>query len=67
MIQQGFDPDKDVAVLKIDAPPETLKPIVVGVSNTLKVGDFHFLVVAVFFSGVSVTARMSFAVACRPT
>ncbi|CAM9173149.1 unnamed protein product [Hapterophycus canaliculatus] len=37
---KGYDPDKDVAVLKIDAPPETLKPIVVGVSNTLKARDF---------------------------
>lgn len=26
-----------MAVLKIDAPPETLRPIAVGVSNTLKV------------------------------
>lgn len=34
--RQGYDPDKDVAVLKIDAPQEALRPITVGVSNTLK-------------------------------
>ncbi|CAM9341672.1 unnamed protein product [Ectocarpus sp. 4 AP-2014] len=36
---KGYDPDKDVAVLKIDAPSELLRPIAVGVSNTLKVGQ----------------------------
>ncbi|CAN0515987.1 unnamed protein product, partial [Ectocarpus sp. 8 AP-2014] len=35
----GYDPDKDVAVLKIDAPSELLRPIALGVSNTLKVGQ----------------------------
>lgn len=34
---QGYDPDKDVAVLKIDAPREALRPIAVGSSNSLKV------------------------------
>ncbi|CAM9352851.1 unnamed protein product [Laminaria digitata] len=33
---KGYDPDKDVAVLKIDAAPAALRPIAVGVSNTLK-------------------------------
>lgn len=37
---QGYDPDKDVAVLKIDAPQETLRPIAVGSSNTLKVNTW---------------------------
>eukprot|EP00752_Nemacystus_decipiens_P008782 g7836.t1 len=36
---KGYDPDKDVAVLKIDAPPDVLRPINVGVSNTVKVGQ----------------------------
>ncbi|CBJ29300.1 Serine type protease, similar to Protease Do-like 1, chloroplast precursor [Ectocarpus siliculosus] len=36
---KGYDPDKDVAVLKIDAPSELLRPIALGVSNTLKVGQ----------------------------
>eukprot|EP00904_Undaria_pinnatifida_P006934 jgi/Undpi1/3370/HiC_scaffold_15.g06743.m1 len=33
---KGYDPDKDVAVLKIDAAPETLRPIAVGSSSPLK-------------------------------
>ncbi|CAM9443192.1 unnamed protein product [Ectocarpus fasciculatus] len=36
---KGYDPDKDVAVLKIDAPSELLRPIALGVSTTLKVGQ----------------------------
>jgi len=36
---RGFDVDKDVAVLKIDAPPEQLQPISLGVSTNLKVGQ----------------------------
>ncbi|KAG5177684.1 serine type protease [Tribonema minus] len=36
---QGYDPDKDVAVLKIDAPPEQLQPIPLGSSAVLKVGQ----------------------------
>jgi len=35
----GFDPDKDVAVLKIDAPVFDLIPIEVGLSKGLKVGQ----------------------------
>ncbi|MGB2986478.1 MAG: trypsin-like peptidase domain-containing protein [Phycisphaerae bacterium] len=35
----GFEADKDIAVLKIDAPPERLKPITVGASNDLRVGQ----------------------------
>lgn len=35
----GFEPDKDIAVLRIDAPPEQLSPIPVGRSGELKVGQ----------------------------
>lgn len=38
----GGDPDKDVAVLQLDAPPEKLaelKPISVGTSANLQVGQ----------------------------
>jgi len=35
----GAEPDKDIAVLKIDAPPESLKPISVGQSTGLLVGQ----------------------------
>lgn len=35
----GVDPTKDVAVLKIDAPRDILKPIKVGTSRDVKVGQ----------------------------
>jgi S1-C subfamily serine protease len=35
----GIAPDKDLAVLKIDAPADVLKPIVVGTSSNLQVGQ----------------------------
>ncbi len=35
----GVSPDHDLAVLKIDAPSELLKPIPLGVSKELKVGQ----------------------------
>jgi S1-C subfamily serine protease len=35
----GFEPDKDLAVIAIDAPAELLTPIPVGRSATLKVGQ----------------------------
>lgn len=35
----GVSPDHDLAVLKIDAPTELLKPIPLGVSKELKVGQ----------------------------
>lgn len=35
----GFDQDKDVAVLRIDAPKDKLRPIPVGVSADLLVGQ----------------------------
>jgi S1-C subfamily serine protease len=35
----GSHPDKDLAVLRIDAPPSKLRPIIVGSSNDLQVGQ----------------------------
>lgn len=35
----GSDPDKDLAVVKIEAPRDVLVPIVVGTSNDLEVGQ----------------------------
>ncbi len=35
----GFEPDKDLAVIAIDAPADKLTPIPVGRSETLKVGQ----------------------------
>lgn len=35
----GAEPDKDIAVLKIDAPENVLRPIKVGASGDLKVGQ----------------------------
>jgi S1-C subfamily serine protease len=35
----GSHPDKDLAVLRIDAPPSKLRPISVGSSNDLQVGQ----------------------------
>lgn len=35
----GFDQDKDVAVIRVDAPKDKLRPIPVGVSADLLVGQ----------------------------
>ncbi|GAU16257.1 hypothetical protein TSUD_298890 [Trifolium subterraneum] len=40
----GFDQDKDVAVLRVDAPKEKLRPIPVGVSADLLVGQKVFAI-----------------------
>jgi S1-C subfamily serine protease len=40
----GVEPDKDLAVLKIDAPPGKLKPIPLGTSTDLKVGQSVFAI-----------------------
>jgi S1-C subfamily serine protease len=40
----GSDPDTDVAVLKIDAPPESLFPVVFGNSGNLLVGQRVFAI-----------------------
>jgi 2-alkenal reductase len=36
----GTDPDSDLAVLKVDAPPEELFPIALGDSDEVMVGEF---------------------------
>ncbi|MHC4912685.1 MAG: S1C family serine protease [Planctomycetota bacterium] len=40
----GFEPDKDLAVLKIDAPKKLLRPITVGTSSDLEVGQKVFAI-----------------------
>jgi S1-C subfamily serine protease len=40
----GYEPRKDLAVLKIDAPASTLRPIPVGNSSNLKVGQSVFAI-----------------------
>ena len=40
----GIEPDKDIAVLKIDAPPASLAPIAIGTSKDLRVGQRVFAI-----------------------
>lgn len=40
----GYDEDKDVAVLQIDAPKEELRPLPVGSSSDLLVGQKVFAI-----------------------
>jgi S1-C subfamily serine protease len=40
----GKSPANDLAVLKIDAPPEKLRPILVGTSHDLQVGQMVFAI-----------------------
>ncbi len=40
----GVDPNKDLAVLKIDAPKSKLTPIPTGISNNLRVGQFVYAI-----------------------
>jgi S1-C subfamily serine protease len=40
----GAAPEKDLAVLKIDAPPERLRPIPLGTANDLQVGQAVFAI-----------------------
>lgn len=40
----GVAPEKDLAVLKIDAPRNILRPIPVGISNELEVGQFAYAI-----------------------
>lgn len=40
----GFDQDKDVAVLSIDAPTDKLRPIPIGISADLLVGQKVFAI-----------------------
>lgn len=43
-VVRGVAPDMDLAVLWIDAPPEKLKPIAVGTSHDLQVGQKAFAI-----------------------
>lgn len=36
----GTDPDSDLAVLKVDVPPESLTPLALGDSDAVRVGEF---------------------------
>ena len=40
----GAEPDKDLAVLRIDAPKERLRPLAVGASGNLRVGQKVFAI-----------------------
>jgi len=40
----GKDPTNDIAVLRIDAPPESLHPVTIGESTRLKVGQSVFAI-----------------------
>jgi S1-C subfamily serine protease len=40
----GRSPNNDLAVLKIDAPPESLRPILLGTSHDLQVGQLAFAI-----------------------
>ncbi|KAL2943217.1 Protease Do-like 1 chloroplastic [Bienertia sinuspersici] len=40
----GFDQDKDVAVLRVEAPKEKLRPVPIGVSADLLVGQKVFAI-----------------------
>ncbi len=40
----GYAPEKDLAILRIDAPRESLQPIPVGTSDDLLVGQFVFAI-----------------------
>jgi S1-C subfamily serine protease len=40
----GRSPNNDLAVLKIDAPPEKLRPILIGSSHDLQVGQLAFAI-----------------------
>ncbi|OAY25748.1 hypothetical protein MANES_17G116900v8 [Manihot esculenta] len=44
LIIVGFDQDKDVAVLRVDAPKDKLRPIPIGVSADLLVGQKVFAI-----------------------
>lgn len=40
----GYEPDQDLAVLKIDAPSEQLRPLPIGTSDDLQVGQKVFAI-----------------------
>jgi S1-C subfamily serine protease len=51
----GEDPSTDVAVIKVDAPEHTLKPLTLGDSNTVRVGDPVIAIGNPLNVGISVT------------
>jgi S1-C subfamily serine protease len=51
----GEDPSTDVAVLKVEAPPETLKPLTLGNSDAVQVGDEVIAIGNPLDVGISVT------------
>jgi S1-C subfamily serine protease len=51
----GEDPSTDVAVLKVDAPEETLKPLTLGDSDSVGVGDPVIAIGNPLNIGISVT------------
>ena len=51
----GFDADHDIAVLKIEAPASKLKPIVVGTSQDLQVGQKVFAIGSPFEFDMTLT------------
>ena len=63
----GSDPDSDLALLKVDAPPETLQPVTLGDSDAVTVGQVtaalgnpfghEFSITSGIISGVGRTIR----------
>lgn len=51
----GSDPDADIAVLKIDAGNRVLKPLVLGDSSTVQVGQFAIAIGAPFGQDFTMT------------
>jgi S1-C subfamily serine protease len=51
----GEDPSTDIAVIKVDAPEEVLKPLTLGDSNTIGVGDPVIAIGNPLDVGISVT------------
>jgi S1-C subfamily serine protease len=56
---RGFDADKDIAVLKIDAPASELVPIEVGSSSDLFVGQSTYVIGNPFGLGALAFARLT--------
>lgn len=54
----GIAPDNDLAVVQISAPKEKLKPIVVGTSNDLKVGQKAYAIGNPFGLSLTMTKGM---------
>eukprot|EP00242_Pyramimonas_sp_CCMP2087_P010222 CAMPEP_0198211204 /NCGR_PEP_ID=MMETSP1445-20131203/22686_1 /TAXON_ID=36898 /ORGANISM="Pyramimonas sp., Strain CCMP2087" /LENGTH=285 /DNA_ID=CAMNT_0043885417 /DNA_START=168 /DNA_END=1025 /DNA_ORIENTATION=+ len=54
----GMDAYTDLAVLKIDAPPDSLQPITVGTSSDLRVGQSCYAIGNPFGLGATLTAGL---------